>query len=143
MNPARQTVRKVANVLRGATSVVRGRVTADELLRSQRYGVEFPEDRFAPRSSREVEYVATRDAGYQSSSRSSLAIGVLIHDRIDLARLLRARLEAVANLFREARIYIVGEDSTDGTEEDRRSTKRTARGDRSGCFDRFRRTARR
>ena len=117
MNPARQTVRKVANVLRGATSVVRGHVTADELLRSQRYGLEFPEDRFSPRSSREVEYFATRDAGYQSSSRSSLAIGVLIHNRIDLARLLRARLEAVANLFREARIYIVGEDSTDGTEE--------------------------
>jgi hypothetical protein len=117
MNAARQAVRQVGNAFKGAASVMRGHVTADELLRPQRYGVKFPENLFPPRSSRRAEYVGTRDAGYEASSRSTLAVGVLIHNRIDLARLLRARLEALADLFQEARIYILGEDSTDGTEE--------------------------
>ncbi|MFA9472604.1 MAG: glycosyltransferase, partial [Deltaproteobacteria bacterium] len=117
MNPLRQNVRKVMKVFRGATSVLRGQVTADELSRPDRYGIDFPEDRFLPRKSRQAEYLETRDAGRDASARSTLAIGVLIHNRIDLARLLRARLEALAGLFREARIYVIGEDSTDGTEE--------------------------
>lgn len=117
LNPLRQNARRIFNVFKGASSVLHGRVTADELSRPQRYGIEFPEDRFSPRKARQAEYLETRDAGREASARSTLAIGVLIHDRIDLARLLRARLEALAGLFREARIYIIGEDSTDGTEE--------------------------
>jgi hypothetical protein len=117
MNSLRQTVRKAGRILAGTNAVLRGRVTADELVRAQRYGVRFPEDRFLPRASRRAEYVETRDEGYAAAGRSSIAIGVLIHDRIDLARLLRARLEAVASLFREARIYIIAGDSTDGTEQ--------------------------
>jgi hypothetical protein len=126
MNSVRQRARKVASAFRGANSVLRGQVTADELLRPQRYGIEFPEDRFSPRKSQHAEYVRTRDAGREASARSTLAIGVLIHNRIDLARLLRARLEALAGLFREARIYILGEDSTDGTEEVLRDWAREA-----------------
>jgi len=117
MNPVRQKVRKVANAFRGANSVLRGEVTADQLSRPQRYGIEFAEDRFLPRKSRQADYLRTCDAGREAAARSTVAIGVLIHNRIDLARLLRARLEALAALFREARIYILGEDSTDGTEE--------------------------
>ncbi|MFW2389369.1 MAG: glycosyltransferase [Polyangiales bacterium] len=117
LNPLRQNARKVLKALQGANSVLRGRVTADELSRPQRYGVEFPEDRFPPRKTLQAEYLETRDAGREASARSTLAIGVLIYDRIDLARLLRSRLEALAGLFREARIYVIGEDSTDGTEE--------------------------
>jgi hypothetical protein len=117
MNPARQTVQKIGRVLSGAKSVVQGEVTADELSRPGRYGVEFPEGEFLPRQERRADYTRTRDHGYVVAGRSTLAIGVLIHNRIDLARLLWARLDAFAEIFKEARIYIIGEDSTDGTEE--------------------------
>jgi Glycosyltransferase sugar-binding region containing DXD motif len=117
MNPVRQTVRKIGRIFSGAKSVLQGRVTADELIRAQRYGTIFPEDRFLPRQGRRVEYAETRDAGYGAARSSTIAIGVLIHNRIDIARLLRAKLDALACIFREARIYIIAGDSTDGTEE--------------------------
>jgi len=117
MSPVRRTARKIRRIFDGTTSVLRGRVTADELIRAGRYGVTFPEDQFAPRRSRRVEYVQKRDAGYAAAKRASIAIGVLIHDRIDIARLLRKRLETLAGAFGKARIYIVAGDSTDGTAE--------------------------
>ena len=126
MHPLRNTARKIGRVFAGAKSVAQSRITADELSRPHRYGVEFPESQFLPRKSRRAEYSRMRDAGYAAAGRATLAIGVLIHNRVDLARLLRARLEALADLFKEARVYILGEDSTDGTEELIREWKSTS-----------------
>ena len=116
-NSARQTARKLGRILDGAAMVVRGKTTADELARPNRYGVEFPESQFPPRGSRLAQYTETRDRGYERAARSTVSIAVLIHNRIDLARLLRARLEAFAAMFGEAQVYVIGEDSTDGTED--------------------------
>lgn len=117
LHPLRRTVGKIGRFVDGAKSVVRSDVTADELARPQRYGVVFPEAEFPPRKSRSADYGRTRSQGYEAAKRSSLAIGVLIHNRIDLARLLRARLDALVDLFEDARVYIISEDSSDGTGE--------------------------
>lgn len=113
----RSVAGRIGRVLGGAKLVAQKEITADELWRPHRYGVEFPEAEFLPRESRLAEYNRARDAGYEVAAGATLAVGVLIHNRVDLARLLRARLEALTGLFEEARIYILGEDSTDGTEE--------------------------
>ena len=116
VHPLRSACRRAMGALSGVRDVFQGRVTADELARPGRYGVAFPEHGFPPRRSRRNEYEQTRDAGYEAATASSVAIGVLIHNRIDLARILRAKLEALAGVFGNARIYVMGEDSTDGTE---------------------------
>lgn len=124
--PMRGLFRWGARALEGVRAVAKGRTTADEIARPTRYGVSFPESRFPPRPSRRTEYETARAAGYDVARRSSLAIGVLIHNRIDLARLLEKRLEAIAELFRDARIYIISADSTDGTEEVMRQWQESA-----------------
>jgi len=116
MHPLRRSLRRVAGTVEAARAVLRGKTTADEIARPERYGVVFPEQRFSPRRRDRETYEQLRDAGYETARHSSLAVGILIHDRIDLARIVRKRVENLVGLFGWARVHLIADDSTDGTE---------------------------
>jgi hypothetical protein len=108
-------IERSRNLSRRAFELARARATADELLRPERYGVHFPEHAFPPRAERAATYRERVEQGRARARRGSLCVLVLLHDRIDLALLLRARLERWAELFGRPRVLILCEDSTDGT----------------------------
>jgi glycosyl transferase-like sugar-binding protein len=101
---------------RGAASVLRGHQTVDELVRPQRYKLAFPERAFPPRKGREARFLAQVEQGRDVQARSRLTIVTLLHDRVDLALYLRARCEAMLQRFRNGRVLVLCDDSTDGTE---------------------------
>lgn len=111
-----RTLQRGLQTAAGARDVLRGVKTADELLRPTRYGVEFPEASFPPRSARRVDYERRVARGREAASSRTLSIVTLIHNRIDLALDLRARCEALLQSFGGGRVLVLGEDSTDGTE---------------------------
>jgi len=94
---------------------LRGRITADEILRHERYGVEFTESAFEPRPSRAAAWRA--DLARARSVTSELRIGfcVLLHDRVDLVPLLRKRIEHLGAAFAGWKLILYGADSSDGT----------------------------
>ncbi len=94
---------------------LRGRITADEILRHERYGVEFTESAFEPRPSRAAAWRA--DLARARSVASELRIGfcVLLHDRVDLVPLLRKRIEHLGAAFAGWKLILYGADSSDGT----------------------------
>jgi len=101
---------------REAAAVLRAQKTIDEVIRSDRYGVHFPEQAFAPRTERASPYREAVVNGGQRANESSMLFLVLLHNRLDLALLLRARLESLSRAFRRARVLVLFDDSTDGTE---------------------------
>jgi hypothetical protein len=100
---------------RSARDVLRAHKTIDEVGRPERYGVKFPERAFEPRPKRAVAYRRTVELGFKRARRLSIVFLVLLHDRLDLALLLRARLERLMRPFARARALLVCDDSTDGT----------------------------
>lgn len=108
---------KLVGASRGARAVLRGERTADELLRPERYGLCFPEAAFTPRKGRSARYLELVERGRQLAAKSSLTILTMLHDRVDLALYLRARCEALLSCFAGGAAHVLGEDSTDGTEQ--------------------------
>jgi Glycosyltransferase sugar-binding region containing DXD motif len=100
---------------RQAVDVLRGRRTIDELARPARYGVHFPEQAFPPRAADAARYRAQVSRGSELAAASSIAFLVMLHNRLDLALLLRARLERYAACFGRARVLLLCDDSSDGT----------------------------
>lgn len=96
--------------------VLSGETTIDEVVRASRYQVEFPEEAFPVRPERTAEHEARVREGETLARGSSAAIAFLIHDRIDLALLSTARLDRMAALFGDAKVFVLCDDSTDGTE---------------------------
>lgn len=111
-----RTLQRSLQTVAGAREVLRGAKTLDELLRPARYGVEFSETSFPPRSSRRHDYERRVARGREAAKSRTLTIVTLLHNRIDLALDLRARCEALLRQFRGGRVLVLGEDSTDGTE---------------------------
>jgi hypothetical protein len=108
---------RVRNAMHDTSAVATGKKTVDEVLRPERYSVSFPEAAFPPRANRASEYRRAVELGKRRASASSIGILVMLRDRIDLALLLRARVEAMARSFGRARVHVMGSDSTDGTSE--------------------------
>ncbi len=108
---------KVGRVARDAARVLRGETTIDELARAERYGVSFPELAFPPRPERAVRFFERVALGKAHAAQTSAVFLVLLHNRVDLALLLRARLERMLAPFGRARALILCDDSTDGTAE--------------------------
>jgi len=94
---------------------LRGRITADEILRAERYGVEFAESAFEPRPSRAAAWRSDLLRARAVAGGLQIAFCVLIHDRIDLVPLLRMRIEHLGAGFADWKLVIYGADSTDGT----------------------------
>jgi hypothetical protein len=115
--PARRALRRAVARARAVHEVVSGEKTIDEVLRAGRYGVAFPEHAFPPRAERVRAYTERVAEGRDRASRASLAVLVLLRDRVDLALLLRARLERMARLFGAAQVFVKCDDSNDGTAE--------------------------
>lgn len=107
---------RMAEASRAARAVLSGQKTVDELLRPERYGVAFPESVFPPRRGREEAYLRRLRAGREAARARSLTVLTLLHDRVDLALLLRARLEALLGMFGSGKVLVVADDSSDGTE---------------------------
>ena len=108
-------VGRLGNAPQAARLALAGRATADEVLRSTRYGVTFPEEAFPPRPRVHQEYTSDRDSGYLFARELTISVGVLLYNRVDLVQKLHERLEALATMFGGARIYVLAGDSTDGT----------------------------
>jgi inositol phosphorylceramide mannosyltransferase catalytic subunit len=100
---------------RQAVEVLRGRRTIDELARPARYGVRFPEAAFSPRAADAPRYRGLVSTGSKQAAASSITFLVMLHNRLDLALLLRARLERYAACFGRAKVLLLCDDSTDGT----------------------------
>lgn len=100
---------------RQAIEVLRGQRTVDELARPERYGVRFPEAVFPPRPADSARYRELVGTGFEVAARSSITFLVMLHNRLDLALLLRARLERHAACFGVAKVLLLCDDSTDGT----------------------------
>jgi len=109
-------VQRLLGWSRGGSSVLRGEKTIDEWVRPDRYKLRFPEAAFPPRKGRQARYLAQIEVGRERQARSSLTIVTLLHNRLDLALYLRARCEAVLKGFRNGRVLVLCDDSTDGTE---------------------------
>ncbi len=109
-------VQRLLGWSRATSSVLRGEKTVDELMRPERYKLSFPEPAFLPRKRRHTRYLAQVERGREAAARSSLTIVTLLHNRVDLALYLRARCEALLKGFRGARVLVLADDSTDGTE---------------------------
>jgi len=108
---------KASALARDAKRVLLAETTIDEVARPSRYGVHFPEHAFSARPARARRYREEVMRGAESASQISAHFLVLLRDRIDLALLLRARLERLIAPFARARISILCDDSTDGTAE--------------------------
>ncbi len=117
----RQASKRVAirgkELARDAKRVIFGQTTIDEVARAERYGVNFPEQAFLPRPRRARRYREQVALGAARASQIAANFLVLLHNRVDLALLLRARLERMSALFRHARVFILCADSSDGTAE--------------------------
>ncbi len=106
-----------ASFLANLVMVVQGHTTADEIFRPHRYAVHFPEHTFRARASNRERYLKQVQLGYRIARRRSVRIGIMIRDRIDLAPVLVARMQAMMDMFDCGHVVILGEDSTDGTEK--------------------------
>lgn len=113
----RARARSLRRSLGRVALAVRGRITADEVLRSGRYGVVFDEAAFAPRPSRAEAWHAALTQARVVAGGLRVAFCVLLHDRIDLVPLLRRRIEHLGAAFADWRLVIYGADSRDGTAE--------------------------
>jgi inositol phosphorylceramide mannosyltransferase catalytic subunit len=102
---------------RDLLAVLRSQRTIDEVLRRGRYGLQFPEQAFPPRASRRDQYQADVARGAALARQQSVSVLVLLHDRIDLALMLRARLSALLEPFARAQVFVISDDSTDGTHQ--------------------------
>jgi inositol phosphorylceramide mannosyltransferase catalytic subunit len=100
---------------RDLASVLRSERTIDEVTRRSRYGLQFPEQAFPPRASQREHYRMTVDRGYAAARGMSVSLLVLLHNRVDLALTLRARLTALLEPFARGRVFMITDDSTDGT----------------------------
>jgi hypothetical protein len=111
-----RAAQRVASWSRDGAAVLRGEKTVDELLRAERYKLAFPERAFTARPARAGAYAAAVARGRDLAKKRSLTVVTMLRDRLDLALLLRARLEALLSLFGSGRVLVLCEDSTDGTE---------------------------
>ncbi len=96
---------------------LRGRITIDEVLRPERYGVAFPEEAFRPRPERVSAYEAELAQAKLIGRERRIVFAVLVHNRIDLIPVLRRRIEHLGESFADWSIVVYGLDSTDGTAE--------------------------
>lgn len=103
--------------LQDIAAVLRSHKTIDEVTRRDRYGVQFPEHAFPARSQSHERYRRAVRDGYEHARGLSMAVLVLLHNRIDLALTLRARLTELLAAFAGARVYLICDDSSDGTAE--------------------------
>ena len=108
-------VRSSTDKGRQAVEVLRGTRTIDELARPARYGVRFPEQAFPPRTADAARYRELLSVGSEQAATSSITFLVMLHNRLDLALLLRARLERYAACFGRAKVLLLCDDSSDGT----------------------------
>lgn len=108
-------LQRMAALGRSLSRAVRGHTTIDEVLRPERYKLDFPEAAFAPRRQHAQQFAARVANGKALARGSSLTIVTLLHNRIDLALYLRARCEALLGAFAGGRVLIACDDSTDGT----------------------------
>jgi hypothetical protein len=95
--------------------VLRSERTIDEVTRRSRYGLQFPEHAFPPRPRQREHYQMTVQRGYAAARGLSTSALVLLHNRVDLALLLRARMSALLAPFAHGKLFIISDDSTDGT----------------------------
>lgn len=95
--------------------VLRSERTIDEVARRSRYGLQFPEQAFPPRPSQREHYQMTVERGYAAARKLQVSVLVLLHNRVDLALPLRARLTRLLDPFARGRVFIISDDSTDGT----------------------------
>lgn len=109
-------VQRWSEASREAGSVLRGHKTIDELVRPERYELAFPENAFVPRPERQGMFRRRVAAGREAARSRRLTVLTLLHNRVDLALLLRARVQALLALFGGGRALIIADDSTDGTE---------------------------
>ena len=100
---------------RALASVLRSERTIDEVTRRSRYGLQFPEQAFPPRARQREHYQMTVERGYAAARDLSASVLVLLHNRVDLALLLRARVAALLAPFARGKVFIISDDSTDGT----------------------------
>ena len=101
--------------VREFASVLRSERTIDEVARRSRYGLQFPEHAFPPRERQRDHYQMTVERGYTAARALSAAVLVLLHNRVDLALLLRARMSSLLAPFAHGKVFIISDDSTDGT----------------------------
>jgi hypothetical protein len=100
---------------RALASVLRSERTIDEVTRRSRYGLQFPEQAFPPRPRQREHYQMTVERGYAAARGLSASALVLLHNRVDLALLLRARMSSLLAPFARGKVFIISDDSTDGT----------------------------
>lgn len=96
-------------------AALRGDKTIDEVIRRSRYGLLFPERSFPPRRARARRYASAVAHGYERARELSIHVLTLLHDRIDLALLQRARLSALLAPFARGKLWMISDDSRDGT----------------------------
>jgi hypothetical protein len=111
-----RAVQRVAGWSRDGAAVLRGEKTVDEMMRPERYKVDFPELAFVPKKTRQKPYNEAVRRGRAAARGLSLTVLTLLHDRVDLALLLRARLQGLFEMFGSGRALVLCQDSTDGTE---------------------------
>jgi hypothetical protein len=100
---------------RELASVLRSERTIDEVTRRSRYGLQFPEQAFPARARQREHYQMSVERGYAAARELSASALVLLHNRVDLALLLRARMCSLLAPFARGKVFIISDDSTDGT----------------------------
>ncbi len=116
INKTRNGFYKKLRQIASIKQFLNGNNTIDEVLRPKDYALSFPEKRFIVPRKYKKEHDEKVRLGHRHAKQSRVAIATLIYNRLDLIMKLRARLEHLAKHFDSAEIFIMGDDSTDGTD---------------------------